>query len=142
MAAIARTDGDEVKHICRLDMKIFSCISGEMLSDEVIITQRQMEHSDRHEEVFSKYEQYIPKVLQEPDYIFEDSRPKDNPNTGIVTKRIMEADGRILQIVLRVKTSNDPKDYQNSIISCWAIGEKRLRSYLRNRKLLYIRDGL
>ena len=113
-----------------------------MQSDEIIITQRQVDHSDLHDDVYERYGRYFPLVLEDPDYIFEDSRPERNPNTGIVTKRLADENGRALQIVLRIKTTKDPEGYKNSIISSWVIGEKRLQAYIRNRKILYIRREL
>ena len=122
-----------MKLICRIDRKIYACISENIVEDEVIITDERINHSNRHDNAFFKYGCYLREALLCPDYIFEDKRP----NTGIVIKRIMGTDGKAVQIVLRVKVETDPEEYKNSIISCWDISESRLQNYLRNRRILY-----
>lgn len=40
-------------------------------------------------------------------------------------------------MVLRLKTSKDPAEFKNSIITFMSVNEKRWNQYLRNRKILY-----
>lgn len=122
--------------IGRLNMEVFSAVSRDIQTDEVIITEKQIAHSNLHDDAYSKFAWFIPDVLIAPDYILEDERP----NTAVAIRRIVESEGNSLQIVVRIKTSSDPKHYRNSIISCWVISEKRLQRYLRNKIVLYRAD--
>lgn len=122
--------------IGRIDKRIYSCITEDISTDRVVITDRQIEHSNLHDYSFDRYKLYLRDILAAPKYIFEDKRP----NTGLVIHPLIDTDGRYIQIVLRIKVTSDPAGYANSIISCWTINESRLRNYLRNRKLLYNRD--
>lgn len=125
-----------VHQICQVDTSIYSCVSRDITTRDVIITDERIDHSNRHKNAYDKYGKYIAAALQHPDYIFEDN----HPNTGVVVKRITDEQGKAFQIVLRLKTSTDNPDYKNSIISCWDISEARLNSYLRNKKVLYRAD--
>ena len=128
--------GTGVKTIAKINKEIYGCISEELLTDEVIITDRQIEHSNLHNGAYDKYGDQIEGILLDPDYIFEDKMP----NTGLVIGRLRKEDGKYLQIVLRVKVHTDPGEYKNSVISCWDISEQRLRTYRKNRKILYSRS--
>lgn len=122
--------------IGKLNMEVFSSVSRDIQTDEVIITEKQIVHSNLHDDAYSKYVGFIPDVLAAPDYILED----DRPNTAVAIRRIIETGVNSLQVVVRIKTSSDPKHYRNSIISCWIISERRLQRYLRNKKVLYRAD--
>lgn len=107
---------------------------GEVVTEEVVITNERIEHSNKHKNAYDKYSAIIPSALAQPDYIIEDNK---NPNTGLIIKRIHDENGKQLQIVLRMKIETDPSEYKNSIISCWDISDSRLENYKRNRKILY-----
>ena len=105
-----------------LNWDIYDCISSNHIADEVIITEEQMMHiRERH-----------PEILDDPDYIFRDK----HPNTGLVVKKILNGEERSL-LVLKIITSDDNKDYKNSVITSWKITEKRLNNYLRNKDVIY-----
>ena len=71
-------------------------------------------------------------AIDDPDYIFRDKRP----NTGLVVKKILNGEESSL-LVLKIITSDDNKDYKNSVITSWKITEKRLNNYLRNKDVIY-----
>ena len=131
--ASTKESGGGVNFICKLDRSIYSCVTEDITTDEVVITDERIAHSNRHKDAFDKYGKYLSSALAAPSYIFEDKMP----NTGIVVKRLVDEAGKSLQIVLRIKTSSDDPSYKNSIISCWDISEARLANYIRNRKMLY-----
>jgi len=60
------------------------------------------------------------------------------PNTAFVLKRIVQ-EGKNFQLILRLKTSNDCSDYQNSVITFLKVDDKKAAKYLRNKKILYKR---
>ena len=121
--------------LCRIENRIYKCIAGDLMTDEVIITDRQAAHSNEdHSSAFEKYGGEIPRILADPDLIFEDKRPF----SGLVVGRI-RIEGKNLAIALRIRVASDPEGYKNSVITCWDIGEDRLEIYRRNRKILYMR---
>ena len=138
MAASYTSGGGSVNYICKIDKRIYECVSNDISTNEVVITDKQIEHSNLHKGAYTRYQEFVEQTLRSPDYIFADK----HPNTGLVVKRLPDADGKSLEIVLRIKVSTDPNEYKNSIISCWDISDARLKNYVRNKKILYKADGL
>ena len=125
-------DAQKVLFIGRIDLDIYKCITEDIVTDEVVITNNQIEHiKERHEDVLETILENKKEIIENPDYIIEDRRE----NTGLIVKKIESSDN--IQMVLRICTSKDPKGYKNSIISSWKISEKRLQNYLRNKRILY-----
>ena len=119
-----------------LDWEIYDCISRDHVTDEVIITEEQMVHiRERHPEAYIDTMHYVRDILDNPDYIFRDKRP----NTGLVVKKIQN-DGNSSLLVLKIVTSDDKKDYKNSVITSLKITEKRLNNYLRNKDIIYKKE--
>lgn len=120
----------------KIDRNIFSCITEDIVTDEVIITDNQIQHIlQRHPEAFEKILNQLELTITEPDFIIEDK----HPNTGLVIKQV-ETNTESIQVVLRICTSKDEPGYKNSVISCWQISKSRLQNYLRNKRILYIRE--
>lgn len=120
----------------KINREIFKCITDNIVTDEVIITDNQIRHiKERHPEVLQKTLENLRLSLEEPDYIIKDK----HKDTGLVIKKLRMEEG-YSQIVLRICTSEDKKGYKNSIISSWEISEKRLQNYLRNKQILYKRE--
>ena len=133
---IFRGDNFVIHSLGVMDWKIYSCISDEHITDEVIITEEQLMHiRERHPEAYQDTIHYVRDILADPDYILKDNRP----NTGLVVKRIYGKKESSL-LVLRVSTSSDRKGYKNSVITSWKITEKRLNNYLRNKKIIYNKE--
>ena len=125
-------DAQKVLFIGRIDLDIYKCITEDIVTDEVVITNNQIEHiKERHEDVLETILENMKEIIENPDYIIEDRRE----NTGLIVKKIESSDN--IQMVLRICTSKAPKGYKNSIISSWKISEKRLQNYLRNKRILY-----
>lgn len=116
--------------ICKIDRGIYKCITEDITTDEVIITDNQIRHIlDRHPDAYEAVMVYMKDVLESPDFIIEDK----HKNTGLVIRQIKK-ENRYVQIVLRICTSKDVSGYRNSVISCWEISIRRLQNYLRNVK--------
>lgn len=127
----------DVHTLGKLDRNIYKCITEDIMTDEVVITDNQIQHIiERHPEAYNNAIEYINKAIQEPDYIINDDK---HINTGLVVKRISSEKEQLL-LVLRMCTSRDPKEYKNSIITSWSISEKRLQNYLRNKEILYKKE--
>lgn len=121
----------------KINREMFKTISCDITTEEVIITEERIEHSNKHQNAYEKYGGYIGSVLSDPDFIFLDS----HPNTAILIREI-QVDGINLQIVLRLHVPSDVPGYQNSIISFWSIGQKRKENYRKNKKIIYRRGDL
>lgn len=130
----AETAVNDVHSVGKIDIEKYKCISNDITTDEVIITDERIQHiHDRHKSDYEEIQPYFQEILSYPDYILEDSSRK---NTGLILKQIKENDLKI-QMVLRLHTSTDEKGFKNSVISAWKISESRWKNYLKNKKVLY-----
>lgn len=124
--------------ICNLDPNIYKVITTSIVTTQVIITDRQLEHiRERHPDISETVIEQLEKIISSPDYIIE----TDMPSTANILKHL-EINGKGYQLILRIKTDSDPVEFQNSIITLMSVNEKRYRQYLRNRKILYKRESL
>ena len=123
-----------MKNICRIDKSIYECITKNIKTDEVIITNERINHiNEHHPNSYDIIYPFLSKALEAPDYILEDKKYKD---TGLVLKNITDNNVR-MQVVLKIQTSSENPEYKNSIISAWQISESRWENYIKNRKILY-----
>lgn len=126
----------EVHLVGKINKEIYKCITDDIITDEVVITDNQIRHiKQRHPESYQKLMDSMKMALADPDFIIEDK----HKNTGLVVKKLDDQDGHT-QMVLRISTSEDEPGYKNSIISSWEISEKRLQNYLRNKTILYKKE--
>lgn len=126
----------EVHTVGKINRDIYKCITADIVTEEVVITDNQLQHIlDRHPEAYKEVVHYLSDIIQEPDFIIEDK----HDNTGLVIKRV-KLKKEYAQMVLRICTSVDDPNYKNSVISCWEISEKRLQNYLRNKRILYKKE--
>ena len=103
----------DVHSIGKIDIEKYKCVTEDIQTDEVIITDKQIEHiKDRHPNDYERYFRYVKEIIQDPDYILEASKP----NTAFVLKHIID-NGKNYQLILRLKTSDDPENYKNSVIT-------------------------
>lgn len=120
-------------YIGKINKEIFKCVTGDIVTDEVIITEKQIEHiKERHPNDFERYYNYLIKIIEDPDYILEANKP----NTAFILKHISD-NGKNYQLILRLKTTSDPKNYKNSIITFLKVEEKRYKRYIRTKRILY-----
>lgn len=129
------TAGNDVNYVGKIDREIYKCVTPDIKTDEVIITDERVAHiKERHPNDYEQYFNYVSDIIKYPDYILEANKP----NTAFILKHIIENE-KNYQIVLRLSTSNDPVDYKNSIITFLKVDEKRYKRYLRTKKILYKR---
>ena len=132
----AKEETDE-HFVGKIDRNIYKCITEDIRTDEVVITDNQIKHIlDRHPGALKKAIEDMRSVIENPDYIIADEKHK---NTGLAIKNV-ESEMGYLHLVLRVCTSEDEPGYKNSVISCWEISERRLQNHLRNKNVLYKRE--
>lgn len=126
----------EVHSVGKIDRDVYKCITEDIITDEVIITDERIAHiKERHPDDYERFYSYIPQILKNPDYIIEANKD----NTGVLLKEI-EEDGDKFKLVLRLAVKKDPEGYKNSIISFWHIGDTTWRKTLKNKNILYKRE--
>lgn len=127
----------QVHSVGKIDKDIYKCVTDDLITDEVVITDRQIDHiKERHPNDFERYKQYFSAIVSEPDYIIEASKPK----TALVLKEIKTQDNEVFKTVVRLATSEDNPEYKNSIITFMKIDEKEWNRLLRNKNILYKRE--
>lgn len=118
-----------------IDIEKYRCITDDITTDEVIITEERIQHiADHHPGHFEKAYPFLQMILENPDYILKDK----NPNTGLLLKEVAVNESRF-QVVLRLHTSTDTEGFKNSVISLWEIRGKEFERLIRSKKILYRR---
>ncbi|MCD8340641.1 MAG: minor capsid protein [Clostridiales bacterium] len=132
-----KRDGvQSVRQVCKLDPKLYQCVTDDIASDEVVITERQIEHiKERHPGDYEICEKWAETIICDPDYIIR----SEKPNTAVVLRQVEENEKQY-RLVLRLKTSEDPVNYKNSIITFQKVKEKEWRRLLKNKETLYKRE--
>lgn len=126
----------EVHSVGKIDKDIYKCITDDIVTDAVIITDNQIQHiKDRHPNDYERFASYFGEIVSNPDYIIESNKP----NTALILKEI-EKEGEVFKTVLRLAASTDNPGYKNSIITFMKIDEKEWKRLLRNKKILYKRE--
>lgn len=129
-------DGDSgVQTVGHIDIEKYRCITNDITTDEVIITDVQIRHiKERHPGDYERFFSFVNEVISDPDYIIEANKP----NTAILLKEVQIAN-EPFKLVLRLAVSTDDPSYKNSIITFMKIDKKSLERLVRNKKVLYKR---
>lgn len=126
----------EVHSVGKINKDIYKCITDDIVTDEVIITNNQIQHiKERHPNDYERFSNYFNEIVSKPDYIVESNKP----NTALVLKEICE-ENEVFKTVIRLATSTDNPDYKNSIITFMKIDEKEWNRLLRNKQILYKKE--
>ena len=124
-----------MQYIGKIDRKKFREISKDITTDDVILTDKQVEHiKERHPNDYELYFKFIKEIVENPDYIIKDTKP----NTGFLFKTFLKEDKRF-QLILRLHTRDDVAGYKNSIITFLKINTKKYNQYLRNKEIVWRR---
>lgn len=129
----AETAVTYVHSVGKIDIEKYKCVTEDIRTDEVIITDRQIEHiKERHPNDYERFSQYFEKIVKYPDFIIEANKP----STALILKEI-EINNEKFKTVLRLATSGDNPEYKNSIITFMKIDEKEWNRIIKNKKVLY-----
>ena len=86
----------------KIDIEIYNCITKDITTDEVIITDKQIDHiKNRHPNDYELFNKYFEKIVEQPDYIIEANKPF----TALILKEI-QIDNKKFKTVVRLATSN------------------------------------
>ena len=120
----------------KIKKEIYSCITEDIKTDEVIITEERIQHiRDRHPKDYERYSGYLTQIVEDPQYIVETSKP----NTALILREFKQG-MEIFKTVMRLKTSTDNLTYKNSIITFMRINEKEWNRLLKNKRILYKKE--
>ncbi|MCM1334816.1 MAG: PBECR2 nuclease fold domain-containing protein [Bacteroides sp.] len=121
-----------VQFVGKIDRKIYKCVNDDIVTDEVVITPRRVRHiQKRHPNDYERYFQYAAQIIENPDYILESG----NPNIAFILKHIRDEGN--YQLILWLRTSKDPSEFKNSVVTFLKVNKKRYRRYLKTKKILY-----
>lgn len=127
------TAENDVHNIGKINKDIYKCVTDDILTDEVIITDERIKHiMERHPNDYERYFLYMKEIVESPDYIIETKKP----NTALILKSFNDG-GTPFKTVLRLITSSDNKSFKNSIITFMKIDEKEWKRLIKNKKVLY-----
>lgn len=120
-------------YIGKLDIEIYRCVTADIQTDEVIITDERVQHiKERHPNDFERYCQYMREIIENPEYIIEANKPK----SALILKTFTEGED-VFKTVLRLITSDDDPAFKNSIITFMKIDDKEYKRLVKNKKVLY-----
>ncbi len=126
----------KVHTVGKISKKIYSCITEDIVSEDVIITDERINHiKEHHPNDFERFSAYLSDIIQMPDYIVEANRP----NTALILKEIIE-NGEQFKTALRLVTSTDNPNFKNSIITFMKIDNKEWERLLKNKRILYKKE--
>ena len=117
----------------KIDIEIYNCITKDITTDEVIITDERIQHiKEHHPNNYEQYYSYMRSIIENPEYIIEANKP----NTALILKSFSNGN-ETFKTVLRLITSSDNSKFKNSIITFMKINEKEWSRLLKNKKILY-----
>lgn len=119
--------------IGKIDRSVYSCVTTDIITDEVVITSERIQHIKlHHPNDFERFSIHLQEIVEKPDYILEVKKP----NTALILKEIVD-NGEKFKTVLRLVTHYDNPNYKNSIITFMKIDGKEWRRLIKNKKILY-----
>lgn len=122
-------------NIGKIKIELFSNISENIITDEVILTNERYVHIiEGHKEDFELYFNMITEIIQKPDYILKDFK---NENTAMVIKHI---DNTNLNVIVRLAVSSDEIHSKNSIMTFYRVRDKNLRKLQQKNKTIYKKE--
>lgn len=126
----------QVHKIATLDKGIYKCVTKDIVTDEVIITDERIGHiKENHPNDHERYCGYLAQIIKTPDYIVEANKP----NTALILKDFSDGKEQF-KTVLRLVTSSDNAEFKNSIITFMKINSKEWNRLIKNKQILYKRE--
>ncbi len=123
----------QVYLVGKINRNIYKCITNDIVTDEVIITDERIGHiKERHPDDYERYYEYLKEIVEHPQYIVETNKPY----TALILKEFMEGEEQF-KTVMRLRTSHDNPDFKNSIITFMKINDKEWKRMLKNKRILY-----
>ncbi len=125
--------GIEVHTIGKIDRDIYKCVTKDIVTDEVIITDERIAHiQERHPNDYERYYKCLKEIVEHPQYIVETNKPY----TALILKEFVDGEEKF-KTVMRLTTSHDNPEFKNSIITFMKINDKEWKRILKNKRILY-----
>lgn len=121
-----------------IDLSKFKAVSADITGAQVIITDERIAHiNQRHPGDLEHYGAFLAFSITDPDYILCDS----HPNTAICIKEVeINGEVRHIRTTLRLHTSDDEENRENSILTFQRINKKEYGRLSRSEKVIYKRE--
>lgn len=122
----------------KIDKDMYKCITEDIRTDEVIITDERIDHiKERHPVDYEKYGSYIPEIITNPDYIIRDKRP----NTAMLLKEFVNNEtAERIRLTLRLIAKSENSEYKNSILTFMYVHESEYKRIIENKEILYKKE--
>lgn len=125
--------GIEVHTIGKIDKNIYKCVTEDIVTDEVIITDERIAHiKQRHPNDYERYYKCLKEIVEHPQYIVETNKPY----TALILKEFIDGEEKF-KTVMRLTTSHDNPEFKNSVITFMKINNKEWKRMLKNKRILY-----
>ena len=100
-----------------------------IVNNEIVVTKKQFENhiQGHHDNFYEKHKDNIPKIIKDPDFVFEDIK-HDN---GVIFVGVSEK----TQIIIALNSQN--KKWSNTMITVFGCGKETLLRLLKKNKLFY-----
>ena len=121
--------------IGKIDKELYTCITPNIWTDEVVITDERIAHiKAHHPNDYERFFGYIPQILSAPARILQD----EFPNTGLLLK-MFQNNGKTeyFRLALRIISTSDNPNYKNSVLTFWKTNKREYERLIRNKKTLY-----
>ncbi|MCM1104506.1 MAG: PBECR2 nuclease fold domain-containing protein [Clostridium sp.] len=126
-------ESKDVHFAGQINKENYKCITDDIISDEVIITDERIRHiKERHPNDYERYYGYLKEIVENPQYIVETNKPY----TALILKEFMEGKEQF-KTVMRLVTSRDNPNFKNSIITFMKINDREWKRILKNKRILY-----
>ena len=82
-------ESSSVHLIGRISKDIYKCVTEDLVTDEVIITDERIQHiKDRHPNDYERFYGYLQEIVEQPQYIVETKKP----NTALILKEFTDGE--------------------------------------------------
>lgn len=134
LRAIEKLPDSKPIAVTQIEPTAYSGLPFPLKSKNLIVTQKQYERhiapgANSHDDFFTKIQDKIPGIINNPDYVFKD---KTRKNTILVVGKVNDTNACIV-----VKLSTVSEKLSNTIITTHPIGDKRVKQMIKNNTLLY-----
>ena len=128
------TEVQDVHYIGKIDKSIYKCVTEDIRTDEIIITDERIQHiKERHPNDYERYCLYMREAVLHPEYIIEANKP----NSALVLKSFADEELKQFKSVVKITTSLDADSFKNSVITFMKIDDKEWKRLIKNKKILY-----
>ena len=120
---------NDVHYIGKIDKEIYKCVTEDIVTEEVIITDERIAHiKENHPNDYEMYCRFLTESVEKPDYIIEANKPHSES---------FEQNNLQFKMILRLVTPKDNPNFKNSIITFMKINDFEWRRLINNKKILY-----